>query len=142
MDKLKDYPVVISVPVQWGDQDSFRHVNNVKYIRWFESARIAYAERIGVWSLYDEEKIGLILASISCNYRRPVNYPDTVRVGSRISRIGRSSVTMEHKVLNGDGDVVADGDSVVVVYDYNHGKPYPLRQNMRAAISELEGKSF
>ena len=52
-DNRADYPVVISLPVQWGDQDLFGHVNNVVYFRWYESARIAYLDRIGVSDLME-----------------------------------------------------------------------------------------
>ena len=39
----------------------------------------------------EREKIGPILAAITCNYRRPVTYPDTVRCGARISRLGAAA---------------------------------------------------
>ena len=48
MDGLSRWPVTIELPVQWGELDSFGHVNNVVFLRWFESARIAYFERCGV----------------------------------------------------------------------------------------------
>ena len=88
---LTDYPVVISWPVQWGDQDLFGHVNNTVYFRWYESSRIAYLDRIGVSDMMERERVGPILAAICCNYRRQLNFPDTVEIGSRITRIGRSS---------------------------------------------------
>ena len=45
---LAGFPVVVSWPVQWGDQDAFGHVNNTIYFRWFESGRIAYLKRLGL----------------------------------------------------------------------------------------------
>src|SRR3954464_3197376 len=91
---LAEYPVTISLPVQWGDQDAFGHVNNAIYFRWYESARIAYSQRIGLIDLFESERIGPILASISCDYRRAITFPDTVDVGSRVTRIGRTSLGM------------------------------------------------
>ena len=38
-DALTDFPTTVTLPVQWGDQDAFGHVNNTVYLRWFESAR-------------------------------------------------------------------------------------------------------
>ena len=35
------------IDVAWGDMDSYAHVNNVVYFRYFENARIAYLDRIG-----------------------------------------------------------------------------------------------
>ena len=89
---LEGYPVVISVTVQWGDQDAFGHVNNTVYFRWFESARIAYFLRIGLRTLQADERVGPILASSSCEYRKSITFPDTVRVGVRVTRIGRTSI--------------------------------------------------
>src|SRR3954462_15539128 len=94
--ELADYPVVIALPVQWGDQDAFGHVNNTVYLRWFESARIAYFDAIGLREMIATEQIGPILASTPCHYRRPITYPETVRVGARVTRIGRTSMMMEH----------------------------------------------
>ena len=45
---LPDYPVVIALPVQWGDQDLNAHVNNVVFFRWLESARVEYLNRLGM----------------------------------------------------------------------------------------------
>ncbi len=48
---LAGFPVVLAVPVWWGDQDAFGHVNNTVYLRWFESARIAYSREVGLSAL-------------------------------------------------------------------------------------------
>jgi len=45
-DVLKRCPVVIETPVAWGQMDAFRHLNNTAYFRFFESARIAYFEKL------------------------------------------------------------------------------------------------
>ena len=81
---LGDYPIVIALPILWGDQDAFGHVNNTVPIRWFESW-IAYLEHGGLGHIMDSSGLGPILAAISCNYRRQMHYPDTVHVGSRVS---------------------------------------------------------
>jgi acyl-CoA thioester hydrolase len=140
---LADFPVVITIPVQWGDQDAFGHVNNTIYLRWFESARIAYLERIGVLDLHEAENVGPILASIACDYRRPVTYPDTVLVGARVTRIGRSSFSMEHacasQALQG---IAAEGKSTLVLFDYHKEKSHQLPEKLRRAIAAIEGKPF
>jgi len=68
---LVSFPLVIAVPVQWGDQDAFGHVNNTVPFRWFESARIAYSRRIGLFDLFQAEQIGPILAATSCKLPPP-----------------------------------------------------------------------
>jgi acyl-CoA thioester hydrolase len=140
---LAQFTIVISVPVQWGDQDAFGHVNNTIYLRWFESARIAYFERIGILDLHEAKNVGPILAAISCDYRRSVTYPDTVLVGARVNRIGRSSFGMEHAVASQEkGVIAAEGSSTLVVFDYQKEKPHPIPPALRQAIAALEGRSF
>lgn len=134
------FKVLLDWPVQWGDQDLLGHVNHTIYFRWFESARVAYLDRLGPALPYNRGEVGPILAAINCNFRRQVGYPDTVRIGARVSRIGRTSVTMDYGLWSsGQGNsLVADGSSVVVVFDYRTQKPTPVTDEIRAAISKLE----
>jgi acyl-CoA thioester hydrolase len=139
---LAGYSVTIEIPVQWGDQDAFGHVNNVVYFRWFESARVAYFRRIGIMKHLGSERIGPILAAASCDYRRPIVFPDTVRVGIRAARIGRTSIGLEHRIVSLAQKVLAaEGTSTTVVYDYDVGHPHPVPDPIREAIEELEGRS-
>jgi acyl-CoA thioester hydrolase len=138
MKKLQDYPVYFEMPVQWGDQDSFSHVNNVVYLRWCETARIAYLERIGLWEMLRSKGIGCIVAHLGCNYFQPVAFPDTVRIGAKVTRIGNSSFKMEHAVFSDALGLVADADSTLVIYDYNVKKSCPMPEEIRVAITALE----
>ncbi len=146
--ELALFPALIQLPVQWGDQDAFGHVNNIVYFRWFESSRIAYLERIGLGGkqaggLASVENVGPILAAIGCNYRRQIKYPDTVIVGARITRIGRSSMTMSHMVWSSTHQAVAaDGESTVVVFDYAANQPKRVPDLYRALIEKLEGRKL
>ncbi len=141
--ELNEYPVVIALPIQWGDQDAFGHVNNVVHIRWFESARIAYMEAFGQQEMIKRTKLGPILASITCHYRRQLTYPDTVLIGARISEIGRSSMKMAHAVYSQTQQALAaDGHSTIVMFNYETQRPQRIAVEMRQAIEKLEGKSF
>lgn len=147
-DALSSYPVVLSLPVQWGDQDAFGHVNNTVYFRWFESARIRYLEHIdlgekGVGQHTPGEVLGPILAAINCNYRRQLKYPDTVQIGTRITRIGRSSMTMEQAVWSSTQEaIVADGQSTIVAFDYQANRPREVPAGIRKMIEKIEGKDL
>jgi acyl-CoA thioester hydrolase len=139
-DPLEGYPEVVEIPVQWGDQDAFRHVNNTVYLRWFESSRIAYARRLGVWDQLESANIGPILASVHCDYLRPLTYPDTVSVGSKVERIGRTSLTIGHRVVSkSTGAVAAEGTAVLVLYDYTKAEPCEIPERIRQAAREIEG---
>ncbi len=136
---LADYPVVASVVVQWGDQDAFGHVNNTVFLRWFEVGRIAYFSDIRMMHDAQGAARGPILAAVTCNFRRQVTFPDEVRIGSRVARIGTSSIVLEHVVASASrGAIVADGTSTIVNYDYNAGRSLPVTDALRRAIADVE----
>jgi acyl-CoA thioester hydrolase len=139
-DALSGFPIVVSIPVQWGEQDMFGHVNNVYYLRWCESARIEYLNRIAIFDWIKRGNTGPIMANVSCNFRKPVVHPDTVHIGAKVTKIGRTSFTMEHVLVSDRLGVVADSTSVLVMYDYSAGKPHPLPEEIRAAIESLEDR--
>ena len=142
-EELQDFPVVITLPIQWGDQDAFGHVNNVIPFRWFESARIAYLEQSGLGHLMKTNGLGPILAAIGCNYRRQLHYPDSVHVAARVASIGRTSMIMAHAAYSERLGVIAvDGTSTVVMFDYAANKPRRMPEELRAAFERVEGKSL
>src|SRR4249920_2790349 len=98
--ELKQLPTVITLPVQWGDQDAFGHVNNVVYFRWMESARIAYFRQANLGVADNKHGIGPILASIKCDFRRQLIYPDTLVISASIVSFGRTSMKMVHRVYS------------------------------------------
>ncbi len=140
---LNGFPVVIRVPVMWGDLDAFDHVNNTMHLRWCETARVEYFIRIGLWPKMPPDGIGPILASITCDYRRPVNYPDAMHVGARVTGIGNSSFRMDHVIVSETQKVVvAEVTSTIVVLDYRDKRPVPVPAGVRKAIAALEGREF
>jgi acyl-CoA thioester hydrolase len=142
-DLLREFPVVVSLAVEWGDQDSFGHVNNTVYLTWCETARVVYLEQIEMWELIKTEGVGPILAALGCNYRHPVTFPDTVQVGARVTKIGNSSFHMTHAVVSlAQNAVVADSDTVLVFVEYKHNQPLPVPHRLREAMERLEGRSL
>jgi len=135
---LAEFSVVIEVQVAWGEMDSFAHVNNVVYFRWFESARIAYLDAIGFRG--DEDDVGPILASTHCRFRRALHYPDTIQVGARATEVAVDRFTMEYRIVSLDEEAVAaDGGGVVVAYDYPAAAKSRLPLPVRERIRELDG---
>ena len=85
--------------VAWGDRDAFGHVNSTVYLRWFEDSRVAYLDAIGF--LYGPMNVvGPVLHSTLCRFRRPLGYPDTLKVGARVTEITDERITMEHRVVS------------------------------------------
>jgi acyl-CoA thioester hydrolase len=133
------YPVVVEIPVAWGEMDSYRHVNNVVYFRYFENARLEYFRRLG-WFEYEQETgIGPILHSTQARFRRPLTYPDTVSAAVRIASLAVDRFTMDYRVVSHRSQAVAaDGQGVIVAYHYTEGHKVPLPDELRRRIAALE----
>ncbi len=141
-DLLNPYPVVIEFPVHWGDMDAFRHVNNIHYLKYWESARIRYFETIGVFETLEQTNIGPILASQSCVYRFPLTYPDRVSVACRVVELLEDRFVMNFIIVSHSAaKIAARGEGVIVTYDYSALQKAPLPPAIRSAIEELEKRS-
>jgi acyl-CoA thioester hydrolase len=141
-DILKDYPSTLSFPLHWSEMDAFGHTNNARFFVWFESARIQYLTRIGLVRA-GHTGVGPILAATNADYLQPVVFPANLISGARVSRIGRSSITMEFAVADADkGTLYARGGGVIVTIRYPSYEKIPVPSEVRAAIEALEGRSF
>jgi acyl-CoA thioester hydrolase len=139
---LAGFPVIVQLPVVWGEMDSYRHVNNVVYFRYFENARLEYFRRMD-WFEYEKETgIGPILAATQARFRKPLTYPDTISVGARISAIGADRCTMDYLLVSHNLQALAaDGQGTIVTFHYPQGKKVPMPDELRRRIEQLESKS-
>lgn len=136
---LEGFPVAVRLPVQWGEMDAYDHVNNTVFFRHFESARIRYLDACGFLASYEEERIGAILQSTSCRFRRPLRHPDTVLVGARADEVGEDRFVMGYRTVSLAHDAVAaEGTGTVVSYDYRAEEPTAIPDDVRRGIRELE----
>jgi acyl-CoA thioester hydrolase len=137
---LAGHPIVVTTLVAWGDMDANRHVNNVIYFRYMEHARLLYFRELGFSKIQQETGIGPILSWTDCRFRRPLEYPDNVSIGTRISDIEEDrflmhTVIISHKLR----DIAAQGQQKLVVYDYRNNHKAPLPDVIRQRIAEIEG---
>ena len=138
---LEGYPVVVEIPVAWGEMDAFQHVNNVAYFRYFESARIVYSEKLGLHEHKERTGIGPILGSTSCKYKLPLTYPDTISVGAKIISMEEDRFTMKYVVVSHRHQkIAAEGEGVVVMYNYHEGKKTAIPDAIRQRLLDLENR--
>jgi acyl-CoA thioester hydrolase len=136
----------VDITVRFADTDAMGHVNNAKYLTYCEIARIRYwTDVIGEpIALGTEGAESLILAEARITYRAPAFHGEVVTVETRATRIGRSSFTLEHRLLacvSGDEPrLVAVSESILVRYDYATGLPVALSGEHVAAIERYEGR--
>jgi acyl-CoA thioester hydrolase len=136
---IHDYPVLIEIPIAWGDMDAFQHVNNKVYFKFFESVRISYFDKIEFLEVMNQTGIGPILASTQCRYKIPLTYPDHVTVGAKVDQIEADRFIMKHAVVSHKlHKIAATGEGVLVTFDYKNDKKAPIPDVIRDRIMALE----
>ncbi|HLF57852.1 MAG TPA: thioesterase family protein [Thermoanaerobaculia bacterium] len=129
----------MALPIQWGEMDSYGHVNNAVYFRWFESARMEYFRRLGWPELERETGVGPILHSTRARFRAPLEWPDTVEVLTRAGEVEADRFTMFYEVRSPRFErAVCEGSGIVVAYDYRSKSKTALPEAIRRRIAALE----
>jgi acyl-CoA thioester hydrolase len=138
-EQISTYPVVIEIPIAWGDMDAFQHVNNVVYFKHFESARIAYFEKIDFLEVMNQTGIGPIMASTQCRYKIPLTYPDHVTVGAKVDKIEKDRFVMKYIIFSHKlKKIAAIGEGVMVTFDYQNNKKAFIPDEIKQRIIDLE----
>jgi len=131
-------PFSIVQTVRFGDLDAMQHMNNVEFLRFFETARIAYIGRLfPEHAPTDPVEFGFIFAECHIAYRSPALFDERLSTSIRPSELRRSSFRLEFEMrAEGDRRAVADGWGVLVGYDYREGRARPLPERVRARLLE------
>ncbi len=129
-----------SMPVRWGDADAFGHINNVQFVRFLESGRVAYCEQIFKLIFSAELKAGWILADMQCSYLQQVHYPSQLDIYTRISKVGNKSVTLLAEIYRaGEDCLVIRSQCTMVWFDYVKQETALIPANVRMEIERFEG---
>ena len=138
---MSDYKFFHPTEVRYGDLDPQGHVNNAKYLTYFEQARVHYLIQLGLFSR-DQSfmEIGVVIADIHIAYHSPIHYDNNIKVGVKASKIGGKSITVEQCVMNADsGTIMASGTVVMVAFDYMELKSIPVPIEWKKKIGDFEG---
>lgn len=134
-------PVLARVPmsVRWGDLDAFNHVNNATFLVYAQEARLAWlADVEGTW--FDETRMPVV-AAVQCNFRRQLTWPAEIVVELAVTRLGTTSITLAHRILDAEdaGCTYADGETVLVWINPAAGTPVALPDAIREAVQAPAG---
>jgi len=121
--------------VRFSDTDRMGHVNNTAVTKYVETGRLHYDLDVltpaadGV-----DEPFRLILANLTVNYLAETYFPGRIRVGSRLMRLGNSSLTTAHGLFRESGCFAT---STCVMVNKVDGTSRPVGLAMRARLVQL-----
>jgi acyl-CoA thioester hydrolase len=121
--------------VRFSDTDQAGHVNNAAIAKYVESGRLHFDFDVlrGAEEGVDEP-FGLILANLTVNYLQETYFPGRLRIGTRLLRIGNSSLTTAHGLFRESGCFAT---STCVMVNKVEGASRPIGPQMRARLERL-----
>jgi acyl-CoA thioester hydrolase len=116
---VDDFKMKFEIRIDWSEIDLFGHINNLAIMKYIQAARVHYLELVGLMQMQTELKKGPILASSSCQFRKPLFYPGKVMVYSKVEGIKKTSFQLRHLIKDDGNEIIAEALDVIVFYDFN-----------------------
>ncbi|QRG04513.1 acyl-CoA thioesterase [Xanthobacter dioxanivorans] len=132
--RLEDFPVKAVDTIRYGDTDKLGHVNNAVFSTFLETGRTRVLLDAG--RPIAPAGAGFVIARLVLDYIAEMHWPGQVEIGTGVTAIGRSSVTMRQALFQ-NGACTATAETVIVLFDMAHRRPLPLPEASRALLGEL-----
>ena len=134
---LAAYPYVTPITTRWMDNDIYGHINNVAYYSFFDTAANRFLIERGGLDIANATVIGLVVES-KCAYHAALAYPQSLRAGVRVDKLGNRAVTYGIAIApDGDDCAAAHGHFVHVFVDRVTRTPVPIPPLLRAALESI-----
>lgn len=139
---MKDFNTELEIRLDWSEMDLFGHINNVSYFKYIQASRVNYWDIIGLTELHKNSNIGPNLASTSCQFKKPLFYPGQIKIYAKVEWMKNSSFQISHKIIDDNGEIVAEAQDIVVLFDYSTNNKINIPAGIKRNIEKREGKAF
>ena len=135
-----DFSYHLPITTRWMDNDMYGHVNNVNYYSYFDTVINQFLIEKAKFDPATSQQIGFIVKS-SCEYIRPIAYPQKILGAFRVVRIGNSSVDYTVGIFADDNTLSAIGHLTHVFVDRNTKKPMQISGQLLESLNAALIKS-
>jgi acyl-CoA thioester hydrolase len=129
-----DFPFWTEEKLRIQDTDLNGHVNNASIAALCEAGRGEIISAVA--GTPRERALGSALRRVTIDYLAEVHYPGVVRIGSRIAKVGNSSITIAQSLFE-DGRCFATAESVIVFTDRTTRRSTPMPEEWREGFAKL-----
>lgn len=140
--QMNNPSIKLDLRIDWSEIDLFGHINNVAILKYVQAARVNYLEMIGLMQSKAELQIGPILASTSCQFRKPLFYPGHVTIHSNVDSIKNTSFRIQHQIYNDQNELAAEAQDIIVFFDFCNNNKLTIPNEIRERIEKIEQKKF
>lgn len=140
LSRASDFPALWPVPTRWDDNDHYGHVNNVTYYAYFDTAVNGWLMHTTGVDIRELPAIGVV-AETSCRYLSELSFPDRLRVGLAVEKLGTRSIVYSLALFREAEDdaleLAARGRFVHVYVDGVTRKPVAIPPEIESAARTL-----
>jgi acyl-CoA thioester hydrolase len=129
-----DFPFWTEEKLRIQDTDLNGHVNNASIAALCEAGRGEIISAVA--GIPRERALGSALRRVTIEYLAEVHYPGRVRIGSRIAKVGNSSITIAQSLFEQDR-CFAKAESVIVFTDRETRRSAPMPEAWREGFAKL-----
>lgn len=122
--------------VRFGELDALNHVNNVVYLRWYETLRVHYLDHYNLFNLAGPDP-KIVIKSASLEYRAEVTRGATYINVARTVSMRNTSFSMDYATFV-DGHITTTGTAVIVLLNADNTKR-PLPEALRKMLIAKDG---
>lgn len=144
-------PYTVEIPLRWSDMDAYGHVNNVRFLRYLEDARV-----VGIHEWFGHSELlerGIVVLRHEIDYLRPLSFrSEPVAVDMWVTEVGTSSFDLAYVIRDPERvgtTKYSRAETTLAVFDVAAGhtrrlgepersilearldRPLPLRSRMR-----------
>ena len=127
----------IQLRVRYSETDQMGVVYHSNYLNYLELSRVEWLRDLG-FSYAELEKNGVLLPVVhaSLNYRSPARYDDLLRIESRVSEMGGSSIEFQSEIYNESGVLLVEAVVRLVCIQSGTFKPIAVTDYLRELIEK------
>lgn len=135
---MNNFNTKMEIRIDWSEIDLLGHINNLAIMKYIQTARIDFLEKLSMLPLSSETGLGPVLASTSCQFKKQLFYPGMVQVCSRIDQIKNTSFQMRHIVLDQAGELIAEAHDVIVIFNFNKNTKQAIPDIYRERMDKIK----
>jgi len=127
--------VRLDVVVRCTEIDVNAHVNNAKFVEYFEWGREEWYDRNGLaYDRLKEEGVATVTVNVNVNYRAECRQGERLTIVTTPDRVGRTSFAFRQEIRKADGTVAADALVTLVTIDTTTRRPRPVPETLGTAL--------
>ncbi len=112
------------IRVRYSETDQMGVVYHGNYIPYFEIGRVEWLRNKGIaYKKLEENGIGLPIASMTLNYKKPARYDDLLTVKTKLKSYSGVKVEFECEICNEQDELLTTALFLLVFVDMKTGRP-------------------